>query len=881
MNRRTTHPPALARKFLQMFLREELAEEVSGDLEEQFQRKAGQSLFRARVEYWYQVLHYLRPFAIRKSRIVFVNQAAMYQSYFIIGWRNLVRYKMYSFIKIAGFAIGIAACLLIAMFVRHEVSYDNHYQNGDRIFRVLGVLEGEQYKDVAFSAPFVNAIREDYPEIEKAGRYNAGELFGAGSNEIRRADKTENAYEEGFAYMDQSLLEILEVPMVYGRPQAALSEPNSIVISKSRAEKYFPGENPVGKLFIVGNDDKRLYKVGGVMKDFPPTSHVQFNFLISMTGREFWPGEQSSWTASNYPTYVLLKPGVDPVELARKMTKGVIEKYVLPSLLEGGVANARELVKKARIELQPVRDIYLSTEVYDRLPHHDLRFIWLFGAIGSFILIIACINFVNLSTARSAGRAKEVGLRKVVGAERSGVIRQFLTESILFSFFSFVTGIFLAWALLPYFNHLSSRMLTLPWTSWWFIPGLFAAAVLVGFVSGIYPAFYLSSFSPAQVLKGNVSRGTRGSFTRNVLVVFQFTTSIVLIAGTFVIYRQMEFILGKKLGFDKEQVLMVQGANTLKDEIHVFKKELQRLPEIKHVSISDYLPVPGTKRNGNGFWKEGRQKLDDDVSAQIWRVDEDYVETMGMTILEGRNFSREIASDSQAVIINQTMARQLGLENPVGEKIQNWEVYTVIALVEDFHFESLKQNIEPLAMVLGNSPNIVSLKITSSDMNGAIASVERVWKAFAPHQPFRYDFLDQTYARMYDDVARTGKIFTSCALLAIIVACLGLFALSAFMVEQRGKEISIRVVLGASVNNIFGLLTFSFLKLVLISFVVAVPLAYYLMQEWLKQFAYRTGIHWDIFLIAGAIAFTIAVVTLSYQSLTAAMENPVRNLKSE
>jgi putative ABC transport system permease protein len=881
-NKSMTHrPPILAQKLLSRFLKDELAEEVLGDLDEKFYRTVkGKSAWKAKVNYWYQTINYLRPFAIRNfNPNLFDN--SMYKSYFKIGWRNLLGQKMYSFIKIGGFALGIAACLLIALFIRDELSYDRHYVHADRIYRVVGVLEGEPQKSVHFPPPLANAIKEDYPEVQSVGRYVASELFGAGKNEVRRADQVENAYDEGFTYFDQSLLNMLEMPMVYGSREHALSEPNSIVITRRKAEKYFPNEDPVGKLLIINNDEARPYKIGGVVENFSPTSHLQFDFLVTLTAREFWPGEQTTWKSSNYPTYVLLRPGVDAQQLAKKMTTGTIEKYFLPSMLEDGQVDAREIVNKAHLELQPLTEIYLGSNVSDGLAHSDIRFIWLFGSIAAFILILACINFINLATARSANRAKEVGLRKVVGSLRTHIIHQFLAESLIYSVCAFVLGLLLAWMFLPYFNQLSSKVLVFPWNEWWLSPILLSGAVCIGVLAGIYPSFYLSSFKPIQVLKGNLSLGSKNGRTRSLLVVFQFTTSIVLIAGTLIIYRQMDFILNTKVGFDKDQVVVVQGANTLGDKVRVFKEELLKLPGVKRATISDYLPISGTKRNGNTFWKQGRIKEEKGVGGQIWRVDHDYVKTMGMTVVDGRDFMADAATDSQAVVINETMARELGLAEPVGKVITNGVDYTVIGVVEDFHFETMKENIEPLCLILGNSPDLVSVKVDGSDPRRVIESISTTWKSFAPHQPVRFSFLDESFAQMYDDVERTGRIFTSFAILAIIVACLGLFALSAFMVEQRSKEISIRLVLGATVNNIFSLLTMNFLKLVLISLIIAVPVSWVIMQEWLKDFVYKIDLTWDIFAIAGVVATLIAILTISYQSLSAAFMNPTSNLKSQ
>lgn len=885
---KSTIPPKLAQKILHRFLRDDLAEEVLGDLDEKFYSLTeNKSAFRAKVNYWYQVINYLRPFAIRKSRPAYLNQYDMIQSYFKVSWRNMLKQKMYSFIKIGGLALGIAACFLISLFIREELSYDKHYADHDRIYRFVGVFndDGDVSKDVWFQAPFASAVKQEYPEVEMTARYNAGVLFGAGNAQIRRADRIENTYEEGLAYVDQSLLDILQLPMVYGSREHALSEPNTIVITKRKADKFFPGEDPVGKLLIVNNDVDHAYKIGGVVKDFPATSHIQFDFMITMTGREFWKGEQNWWGATNYPTYVKVRAGTDPKALADKITKGIVEKYILPLMIaetKMSDKEARAILEKGHLELQPLTSIYMGADVNDRLPHSDMRFIWLFGTIAAFIVIIACINFVNLSTAKSANRAKEVGLRKVVGSQRNSLIGQFLTESIVFSLLSFILGLVLAWLLLPFFNQLSAKSLIFPWTEWKLIPIVAGAVIIVGLLAGLYPSFYLSSFRPIQVLKGNLSLGSKNSYTRSALVIFQFTTSIILIVGTFVIYQQMDFILNKDLGFNKDQVMLIQGAGTLNEKIKTFKEELLQQSQVKNVSVSDYLPVSDTKRNGNTFFIEGKVDGERGVSGQFWRVDDDYVGTMGMKILEGRNFDPQKATDAKSAIINQVMVKQLNLTDPIGKRITNYgDVWEVIGVVENFHFESLKKNIEPLCLVLGHSPDIVSVKIASADLHGTIEEITKIWKRFAPHQPIRYTFLDERYSVMYDDVKRMGRIFISFAVFALSVACLGLFALSAFMVEQRSKEISIRLILGASMKSIFNLLTNNFVKLVFISFVIATPVAWYVMQKWLEDYVYRIDISWDMFIIAGLMALVIAMLTVSYQSIKAALVKPVNNLRSE
>jgi putative ABC transport system permease protein len=812
----------------------------------------------------------------------------MYKSYFKISWRNLVKQRMYSLVKIGGFAIGVAACLLIAMFIKDELSYDLHYPKHQQLYRVIGVIteNGDLKKGVAFPAPMAAALKDDFPEILQAGRYNNSELFGAGSSEVRADGAEDNSYDEGFVFFDQALVNMLELKFIYGNPAMALSQPNAIIITQRKADKYFPGENPVGKMLIVNNQAERPYIIGGVVEDFKSTSHLQFDFLIGTEGLEFWNGEQKTWGASNYATYVMVDEGIDIKSLESKLSKGLIEKYFIPEMLKGGMP-ATEIdkffkEKNAHLELQPLRDIHLySSNTDDNLVHGDIRMVWLFGGIALFILLIAVINFINLSTAKSANRAKEVGLRKVVGSFRSNIISQFLTESILFSLVSFVIGGLLAWGMTPYFNMVSGKSMSFPWTEFWLVPSLLIFAILIGVIAGIYPSFYLSSFRPIQVLKGNLTRGTKSSPLRSTLVIFQFTTSIILIIGTMVIYRQMNFILNKKIGFDKEQVLLLQGTNTLGSQVVSFANELRELPQVREVTTGDYLPVRGSKRNGNSFWNEGKRNIDPAVPSQFWRVDQTYLNTLGIKLVEGRNFNRDLASDSSAIIINQKMAKELG-GSMIGKRITNYAgLWTVIGVVEDFHFETLRENIRPLGMALGFEASTLAIKLKSGNMSESIQSLTQIWEKFAPHQPVRFSFLDERYAAMYADVQRMGKIFTSFSILAIVVACLGLFALSAFMVEQRSKEISVRLVLGATVNSVFQLLTWNFVKLVVVAFSIATPLAWYLMNKWLEDYAYKTEIGWDIFAIAGTLAILIAVFTISYQSLRAAWMKPVTNLRSE
>jgi putative ABC transport system permease protein len=875
-------PPKWAIRFFRWYCHEHLSEAVVGDMLELYTRRR-QKLGKRKADllFIWNVLCFLQPFALKRKSNSSLNQYAMFANYVKIAWRTMSRQKMYAGIKVGGFAIGLATCILIFLFIRNEISYDEHLAN-QHIYRLYNDWRGpDGGRWTAFPANIHTILKNDYGEVEKAGRLIPYKWFNAGSNLLRRDDRVDNTYEEGFVYADNDLLDILQIPMVYGNRSNALAKPNSIVLSKKMSDKYFPNEDPVGKIVILNEEKTKPFLVGGVMKDFPANSHIHYEFLITLTNVEFWPGEQTSWCCWNYNAYLRLRPDAKVQAFEKKLTS-MREIYLISHMEKEGDQSVADVKKYHFFGLQPVEDIYLkSGNMGDDLQHGDFRYVWLFGGIAVFILLLACINFINLSTAKSANRAKEVGLRKVVGSERCYLIRQFLVESLVYSFVSFALAIVLVIAVMPFFNSLSGKQLSLPWITWWFLPALLLTATFVGIVAGIYPAFYLSAFKPVEVLKGSVSRGSRSSAMRSTMVIFQFTTSIVLIIGTFIIYKQMNFILHTKLGFNKDQVIMIQGANTLEKRHDAFKHELKLLTEVENATSNNYLPVAGTNRDQNGFWKEGKQKIDKPVYGQFWYVDEDYLPTLGMKLVAGRNFDEKLKSDTASMIINQAMAKAMGYKKPVGERMGNGRTYNVIGMVEDFHFETMKGEIRPLCMVMGKGGNIVSVKVKSKNVANVLQSINKVWDKFMPHQPFRYTFLDESYARMYDDVDRMGRIFASFAGLAIIVACLGLFALSAFMVEQRSKEISIRLVMGASVRNIFKLLTQNFVKLVLVSFVIAAPISWYMMNKWLEDYKYKIIISWDVFMIAGVISVCIALLTISYQSISAALANPANRLRSE
>jgi putative ABC transport system permease protein len=879
-------PPRLFQRFFEWYCKDTLQETILGDLEEQFfEDLDSYGSWKAKRRFAWNVIRFFRPGIIRSiKKTQKFNTMDMFKNYVKVASRNLVRNRLYATIKISGLAIGIAACLLITLFVIEELNHDNYYPKADQIHRLIN-----RYDDPVNSGkwtahpPMVASMMEElFPEIEKAGRLIPYDWYFAGKNQVRRIDRIQNSYEEGFVYADQSLLEILSVPMVYGSIDNALSEPNSIVITRRKAEKYFPGEDPVGKTLILDEVEDRPWTIGGVIENFPTNSHLQpFNFFLTLAGEEFWEGEQTSWCCSNYNVYLMLQPRVDPGVLANKM-KTLMTDYYVPYLEKRGDQDAENVAMYQGYELQAISDLYLkSGDIGDIIKTSDIKIVWLFGSIAIFVLLLAAINFINLSTAKSANRAKEVGLRKVVGSFRLHLIQQFLTESIIITFISVLLGIILAWGTLSLFNQIAGKSLVMPWLAWWFVPGLTALTLLVGLLSGLYPAIYLSAYSPLEVIRGRLSQGSKSSRLRGAMVVFQFTTSIILIVASIVVYRQMDFILNKELGYEKDHVLMIQGANTLGDKLESFQNELMNIPEVVSVSVSNYLPVSGTKRDQNAFWKDGRSKLDKGVGAQIWRVDKNYLETMGMKIVEGRDLDPSLVSDSSSMLINQKMAKDLGLDDPIGKKIQNWETWTVVGVVEDFHFNTIRYGIRPLAMVVGRFGDVVPIKIKTDEMQKTLASINEIWDEFMPHQPIRYNFMDDVYESMYADVARTGNVFTAFSILAIVVACMGLFGLSAFMVEQRSKEISIRKVLGASLNQIVNLLTTNFLWLILISLTIAIPIGWYLMMLWLEDFTYRIEMGWVTYLIAGAIVIIISFATVSFESIKAALINPASSLRSE
>jgi len=880
----------IALRVFRLFCDPRIVEDIEGDLLERFEirlHKKGQR--KARWLFIKEVIQLFRPGIVRNfSGIQKLNNYDMLKNYFKTARRSLLRHKMYSSIKIGGFAIGIAVCILISLFIQDELSYDKHITDHENLYMVVKEYheDGEINKYTWFAPPYAEAMKEEFPDVVMTGRMLTGQGFGAGTANIRKEGDITNYFEDGFAFADQSILEIFDFPMVYGDLKSALKEPQSMVLTKSKADKLFPGINPIGQVVYIDDATDNPYRVGGVIEDLPENSTVKFNYLWSLKDKSFWEGEQGSWGSNNYQVFVKLRHDASAEDLSPRL-KALDQKYLLPMYERSGYTDSEEIVNSIHYSLTSMADMHLySADVNDPFQKSDIKYVVIFGLIAAFILGLACINFINLSTAKSANRAKEVGLRKTIGSGRGQLISQFLSESVLYSALSFILAIGLCSLLMPYFNELAQKSLSLPFTSIGFWSILVAAAIFIGIMAGLYPAFYLSGFRPAAVLKGKIAVGSKSSRLRNILVVIQFTASIILIIGTFVVYNQMEYILNRKVGFDKEQVLVLQSPYLLGDNLQNFKNELAAMPEVKSMTYSGYLPVSGANRNGNTWWNDGRTKEDPAIAGQNWIVDHDYLETLGMNLVAGRNFDKAMKSDSAAMIINQTMAKVLNIaDDPVGKRITNRAsnnfVYTVIGVVEDFHFAPFTRELEPLAMRLAENYSTASIKLSTNDLSNTLKKIEDTWAGMAPGQPFITGFLDQQFKDMYADVTRIRNILTSFAVLAVIIACLGLFGLSVFMVEQRGKEISVRLALGAKTNQIIGLLSFNFMKPIVLAMLLATPIAWYVMKEWLSSFEYSPGLSVTLFIMAGLSALLIALITISFQSIKAAFTSPVNGLRNE
>ncbi len=815
----------------------------------------------------------------------------MLRNYFVVALRNLIRNRAFSAINITGLALGLATCLLIGLYVGHELSYDRFHEKAGRIVRVVfrGELNGEKMREAVTPAPVAATLRADFPEIQAATRIT-------GTGKARVLYGRNLFFDQKLAYVDPNFFEVFTLPLRKGDPRTALLRPNTLVLSATTARKYFGEDEPMGKLLTFKGSDA-LYTVTGVMDDVPGNSHFHFDLVASMAGRP--EATETNWLRSNFYTYLLLPAGYDPRRLEAKLPQ-VVDRHMgtaLEKMMGTSLAQFRKNGNDLGLFLQPLTDIHLYSDLTpttEMEPGGDVRYVYVFGAIAVFMLLLACINFTNLSTAGAAKRAKEVGIRKVMGSARGALVRQFLAESALLTGLSLVLALALVYAALPLFNGLSGKTLTLDLLRTpWFLPGLVGLGALVSLLAGGYPAFFLSSLQPVATLKGGAGRvgtGRRSVSLRSGLVVFQFFVSVSLIIGTVVVYQQLGYIRHTRLGYDKEQVLVVQGTWMLGGQNEeVLRQKLLQDARVVNASISGYLPA-GPSNNGVDAVQpdgdEGRM-----TRVHMYGVDHRYLPTLGMQLAAGRNFSPDFPTDSTGVLINETMARTFGWTKdpllhfihlpPMPGSGMPARKYRVIGVVRDFHFRSLHEPIGPLVMFLGGNGGSIVAKVRTPDVAGLLASLKQQWSAFGTGEPFQYSFLNESYQATYEAELKTGQIMALFAGITVFVACLGLFGLAAFTAERRTKEIGVRKVLGASAGNIVALLSRDFLKPVAVAIALASPVAWYAMHKWLEDFAYRTAIGWWVFVVAGLSAVLIALLTVSYQSVKAALINPVDSLKSE
>lgn len=810
----------------------------------------------------------------------------MLKNYLKIAWRNLRKHKFYSFLNIFGLSLGLASCLLITLYVVDELSFDRSFEHADRIFRVNSDIRfgGADMALAVAPDPLAFTLKKDYPQVEQVVRLREN-----GSQLVRRANSTENLKEEHVFYADSTFFELFSIKLLSGDPGLVLDQPNTVVISERDAKKYFGTEDPVGKPLLI--DDEQTFTVTGVMQNISDRSHMRgVDMLLSMSSYD--DSRRSDWGSHNYNTYVLFREGVNPQQFEKNF-ETILRKYT-DKWIRGFLGSSLDEVRKSgnhlRYTLMPVTDIHLlSDRTAEINVNGNVQYVYIFAVVAIFLLAIACVNFMNLATARSANRAKEVGVRKALGSERSALVSQFLTESVMLSFFSLMLAMLLAYLALPLFNNLASKQIEFPVTNLWFWLIVLLTGGIVGVLAGSYPAFFLSAFKPLKVLKNTIElEGAASGYLRNTLVVFQFVISMILIVGTGVIYQQLNYIQTKKLGFNKDQMLIVHDAYALDNQIKAFKEQVLQIPSVESGTVSSFLPTPSS-RTDHTFFPVGQIQQDKGINMQKWLVDLDFVKTLGLEMKTGRAFQEDFLSDSTGIIINENAAKVLGYADPIGKKIFGFEdaqfqkkvIYTIIGVVKNFHFESLRKNIGALSLILYKSSGTVVFKLNGGDVERTVSQVEALWKKMAPGQPFNYGFMDEDFDNVYRSEQRVGRIFITFAAISIMIGCLGLFGLSAYTAERRTKEIGVRKVLGASVANIVALLSREFLKLIIISIVIGSPIAWFAMNRWLSDFAYHIDVSWWMVAAAGLLAVVIALLTVSFQSVKAALMNPVKSLKSE
>src|SRR5579859_3749852 len=813
----------------------------------------------------------------------------MFRNYLKIAFRSLRKSKGFTALNIIGLAAGLGVCLLIVLYVTDELSYDGYNLNADRIYRV----DADSYvNNTRFDAATISnflgpTLVATYPKIQQMVRFrHPGDLL------VRKGN--DHVVEHHFTFADSTIFKVFTLPMIAGDPNTALNNPHSIVIDESAARRYFSSTDVIGRTLEVGTDNIPL-KITGVIRDMPEQSHFHFSFIRPIReSNTFNDPDDNAWLANNHYTYILAQPGTTRAEV-QKDVNAVVNLHIgraIQELVHTSMADLEKAGNHFRYRITPLTDIHLhSNKSYELEANGNIQFVYIFSVIAVLILLIACVNFMNLSTARSANRAKEVGIRKVAGSTKGHLIIQFLTESVLLSLFSLVLALGIAVLLLPMLNQLAGKSLHPDVLfSGRFLPLLILLVLLVGCLAGSYPAFYLSSFQPIHVLKGKIATGFKSSWLRNSLVVFQFFISIGLIVCTLVIYRQLHYIRNKEVGFNRDQVLVIHDTWSLgRDGMTNLRKSLLTLAGVTDApACADIITVQ------DQYWQEGWLR-DASLEARkailmtTLRVDDHYVPTLGMQIVKGRNIDlAQFPTDSNAILLNEAAVATLGVKDPLKLILYNHDdlfktiAFHVVGVVKNFNYNSMHDKIHPLIMVV-NTYNWSSMAVRfhTNDVFPLVRQVETKFHAAKQGLPFSYTFMDNEFDKLYHAEQQTGQIFITFAVFAILIACLGLFGLVTYAAEQRTKEIGIRKVLGARVSGIVGLLSKDFTILVGIAALIAFPAAWWAMYKWLETFAYRTAISWWIFLVAGAVALAIALLTVSIQTIRAALANPVKSLRSE
>ena len=809
----------------------------------------------------------------------------MIKNSFKIAWRSLKKQPFFTFINIFGLSVGMAGALLISLYIFDELSFNRSFKDANRIHRAnVDIKFGGQAQEFGvLVAPFAETVKRDFKVVEDATRFRS-----FGSVLVRRTQTNENQKEVNSTYADPNFLDFFGLNLLEGNSKTALKEPNTVVISESTAKKHFGKSSPIGQSILIDNNE--TFRITGVIADLPKNSFLkEYSIFLSMEG--YAESKEANWGSNNFSTFLKLIPNANATDL-QKPLQILFEKYMIPyaqSFMPGVTRQSFESSGNyIRYSTIPLLDLHLAgNRVAEMNPNGNKQTVYILSFIALFLLVLAVVNFMNLSTAQSLKRAKEVGIRKTLGSNKSALVRQFLTESSLLTFISLFFSLLLAFLLIPLFNQLSGKTISLPFLNPIFWLVLLGATLFLGFVSGSYPSFFLSRFVPVEVLKGNNKSKVGGGKIRNTLVIFQFAISVFLIISTLVVFQQLKFIQNKDLGYKKDQILIIDDVYAAGNKLESFKREVSELPKVESTSLSSYLPTP-SNRSDNSFEFVGSEPKKT-IQMQNWRVDHDYSETLDMKIIAGRDFDKSFATDSTAIILNETAVGILGLkpEEVIGKKITTVvdngikPVYTIIGVIKNFHYSSFKDEIGALSLRIGSNSNRLIVKLNSGDFKQSLSQIEKKWSEVAPGQPFNHYFMDDSFNNTFEVEQKLGRIFMTFTVLSLLIACLGLFGLAAFNAQMRTKEIGIRKVMGASVRQITYRLTKDFLKLVGIAIIIALPVGWFVMNKWLEDFSFRIDIPLWIYALSTFSAILISILTVSYQSIKAALVNPIKSLKTE